>query len=230
MPNKNVTICLCSSRALIDTEKVADAAASLRIGGYDVTIVPDLCQKAITDKSGMQQIAESTVIACYPRAVISLFEWLDMKPKQVLDIRNNSSENILAAFNVSKVNNASKLEIPESIASTEKEAWFPILDKSRCTECGQCHDFCLFGVYSFVDGLIRVAQPQNCKNNCPACARVCPTKAIIFPKYEKSPINGGLIDEEQAVSIDSKTLYNSALKMKLDQRRASISLLKKKPE
>ena len=76
---------------------------------------------------------------------------------------------------------------------------------------------------------IIVKNPRNCKNNCPACARVCPQKAIIFPKYEKSPINGGLADEEFALSIDTKALYADALRTKLiERRRAGMSLLKKK--
>ena len=32
--------------------------------------------------------------------------------------------------------------------------------------------------------------------NCPACARVCPYGAIIFPKYGESPINGDEISEQ----------------------------------
>ena len=107
------------------------------------------------------------------------------------------------------------------------DAWYPTLDKERCTDCGKCHDFCLFGVYTIEDGVVTVKQPQNCKNNCPACARMCPNKAIIFPKYEKSPINGGLKDEELAVSIDAKTVYADTLRARLAQRRAGVSFLKK---
>ena len=56
---------------------------------------------------------------------------------------------------------------------------------------------------------------------------MCPNKAIIFPKYEKSPINGGLINEELAVSIDAKNVYADTLRARLAQRRASVSFLKK---
>ena len=50
--------------------------------------------------------------------------------------------------------------------------------------------------------MIKVENADHCKNNCPGCSRVCPEKAIIFPKYPKSFINGGLIDEEPSVDID----------------------------
>ena len=45
------------------------------------------------------------------------------------------------------------------------------------------------------DGRVEVSNPSSCKTNCPACARVCPHKAIIFPKYTDSPINGDEVVE-----------------------------------
>ena len=69
--------------------------------------------------------------------------------------------------------------------------WFPVIDYDRCTNCMQCLSFCLFGVYG-VDGekRIEVRNNDNCKTNCPACSRVCPEAAIMFPKYKSGPING----------------------------------------
>ena len=40
------------------------------------------------------------------------------------------------------------------------------------------------------DGQVEVARPSNCKTYCPACARICPSVAIIFPKYKSGPICG----------------------------------------
>lgn len=60
----------------------------------------------------------------------------------------------------------------------------------------QCLSFCLFGVFGADEnGKLRVVSAENCKINCPACARVCPEMAIIFPKYSMSPIDGGEISE-----------------------------------
>jgi Pyruvate/2-oxoacid:ferredoxin oxidoreductase delta subunit len=69
-------------------------------------------------------------------------------------------------------------------------AWFPVIDYDRCAGCKQCANFCLFGVFSTDDGGVRVATPAACKTNCPACARMCPQAAIIFPHYPTDPING----------------------------------------
>ena len=72
-----------------------------------------------------------------------------------------------------------------------KRRWFPVIDYSRCTNCMECIDFCLFGVYG-VDSLDRilVEEQDNCKKGCPACSRVCPANAIIFPLHKESGIAG----------------------------------------
>lgn len=62
--------------------------------------------------------------------------------------------------------------------------WYPVIDYDKCTNCMDCMDFCLFGVYG-VDhaGTLRTVQQDQCRQDCPACSRVCPVGAIIFPKY-----------------------------------------------
>ena len=69
--------------------------------------------------------------------------------------------------------------------------WYPVIDYSRCTNCMECLDFCLFGVYG-VDKLDRilVENQDNCKKGCPACSRVCPEQAIMFPDYKTPAIAG----------------------------------------
>lgn len=80
-------------------------------------------------------------------------------------------------------------------AGTAWPPWFPVLDRQRCTGCRQCLNFCLFDVYAVDDeGCVAVRNPTHCKNQCPACARVCPQAAIIFPKYAQAPINGAEVD------------------------------------
>ena len=78
----------------------------------------------------------------------------------------------------------------------EWKPWFPVIDYDRCTNCMQCLSFCLFGVYG-VDGenRIQVQNNDNCKTNCPACSRVCPEAAIMFPKYKAGPINGDTVSD-----------------------------------
>jgi Pyruvate/2-oxoacid:ferredoxin oxidoreductase delta subunit len=74
--------------------------------------------------------------------------------------------------------------------------WFPVIDYDRCTNCMQCLSFCLFGVYGVDDAKrIQVQNNDNCKTNCPACSRVCPEAAIMFPKYKAGPINGDAVSD-----------------------------------
>ena len=74
--------------------------------------------------------------------------------------------------------------------------WFPVIDYSRCTNCMQCLSFCLFDVYGVSgEGKIQVQNNDNCKTNCPACSRVCPEAAIMFPKYKSGPINGDIVSD-----------------------------------
>ena len=223
----------------MNREEIVKLVSALKNAGQSVTVIPDLCKIAITDAGQMTAFESTTVVACYPRAVRSIFHGLGLKPNRIFDIRNHSSEQILNEMGiVNPVFSPASGDIylreiaslscnAATLPENEQEAWHPVIDKERCTECSKCHDFCLFGVYSVEKGKVKVTQPQSCKNNCPACARVCPSRAIIFPKYEKSPINGGLHDEEKFDETDTKALYNIALKHKLADRRAKVSLLKK---
>ncbi|MEW6745081.1 MAG: ferredoxin family protein [Planctomycetota bacterium] len=73
----------------------------------------------------------------------------------------------------------------------EWQPWFPVIDVERCSHCAQCLSFCLFSVFDQdAQGRVRVRNPASCKPNCPACARVCPEQAIIFPKCGEKSING----------------------------------------
>ncbi|MFA6292273.1 MAG: 4Fe-4S dicluster domain-containing protein [Victivallales bacterium] len=90
--------------------------------------------------------------------------------------------------------------------------WFPVIEYGRCVNCRQCLSFCLFGVYELSKkGKVTVAKPENCKTNCPACAKVCPKSAIIFPKYSESPVNGDEIDENSPAGKNMKIDYAEIL-------------------
>jgi Pyruvate/2-oxoacid:ferredoxin oxidoreductase delta subunit len=101
--------------------------------------------------------------------------------------------------------------------------WFPVIDYDRCTNCMQCLSFCLFGVYG-VDGggKIQAQNHDNCKTNCPACSRVCPEAAIMFPKYKSGPINGDVVSAEdlqrEKMKIDISALLGGDVYSMLRQR------------
>jgi Pyruvate/2-oxoacid:ferredoxin oxidoreductase delta subunit len=110
--------------------------------------------------------------------------------------------------------------------------WFPVIDYDRCTNCMQCLSFCLFGVYG-VDqqNRIQAQNHDNCKTNCPACSRVCPEAAIMFPKYKAGPINGDVVQDSdlgrEKMKIDISALLGgdvySALRQRSDAAKARFS-------
>ena len=101
--------------------------------------------------------------------------------------------------------------------------WFPVIDYDRCTNCMQCLSFCLFGVYG-VDtaGKIQAQNQDNCKTNCPACSRVCPEAAIMFPKYKAGPINGDVVSDSdlnrEKMKIDISALLGGDVYSMLRER------------
>ena len=130
-------------------------------------------------------------------------------PGQEVHFRNLAQVNALdAAREIREVTGARRLEA--------WKPWFPVIDFDRCTNCMQCLTFCLFDVYG-VDQQqkITVQNQDNCKTDCPACSRVCPEVAILFPKYGKGPINGDVVREQdiqrEAMKVDISTLLGGDL-------------------
>jgi len=86
---------------------------------------------------------------------------------------------------------SSTAEAPVQIAEVTRERWYPIIDFERCVNCMECLDFCLFGVFDLDgDGRIAVLDADACRNGCPACARVCPNQAIMFPHHDNRAVAG----------------------------------------
>jgi Pyruvate/2-oxoacid:ferredoxin oxidoreductase delta subunit len=136
----------------------------------------------------------------------------------VRDLSGLSSDQVLsAAREVREKSGARKLEA--------WKPWFPVIDYDRCTNCMQCLTFCLFDVYG-VDkqDKIQVQNQDNCKTDCPACSRVCPEVAILFPKYKKGPINGDVVRQEdvkrEAMKVDISALLGGDLYSSLRNRQS----------
>ncbi len=109
--------------------------------------------------------------------------------------------------------------------SGQWKPWFPVIDYDRCTNCMQCLSFCLFGVYGVdADRKLQVQNQDNCKTNCPACSRVCPEAAILFPKYKAGPINGDVVSdadlEREKMKVDISALLGGDVYSLLRERTA----------
>lgn len=114
---------------------------------------------------------------------------------------------------------------PAVTALNKWKPWFPVIDYQRCTNCMQCLSFCLFDVYGVsTDSKIQVRNQDNCKTDCPACSRVCPEVAIMFPKYRHGPINGEEVNSEdvrrEAMKVDISALLGGDIYAALRDRSA----------
>ncbi len=110
------------------------------------------------------------------------------------------------------------------ISDPDWSSWYPVIDYTRCSSCGQCADFCLFGVYEKKNGKVIVVNPAGCKENCPACGRICPETAIVFPKYEHGGAIAGAdsfdeIKEQQRQQQDINTILGSDIYHSLEKRK-----------
>jgi NAD-dependent dihydropyrimidine dehydrogenase PreA subunit len=218
-----IVVCTCSFRRLLSENAIRKAVAALALSGKEYTMVDDLCRMSACEKDALAAMAGYTVVACHPRAVKALFDAAGSKAGKIFNIRTEPVDDILNQMELTRSGDHAAVELPSP--KGEWQPWFPAIDRDRCTSCRKCMDYCLFGVYSWDGANVRVTRPANCKDNCPACARVCPAKAVIFPKYTKSPINGGLTDDDDAVDINMRELYKNGLYTKLAARNRNTSRL-----
>lgn len=115
----------------------------------------------------------------------------------------------LVQLNVAPINgHATPAFTPEQLMVPAKRRWYPVIDYTRCTNCMECLDFCLFGVYG-IDAMDRlvVENQDHCKKGCPACSRVCPEQAIIFPDYKTPAIAGAPVGSVSGLKIDLTKLF-----------------------
>ncbi len=107
---------------------------------------------------------------------------------------------------------------PDQLLQAPGRRWYPVIDYSRCTNCMECIDFCLFGVYGVDEhARINVENQDNCKKGCPACSRVCPEQAIMFPDYKTPAIAGAAVGAVAGLKIDLTRLFGGENKDALSQ-------------
>lgn len=212
-------VCRCAHRDIIPPTALAGLVES-----DGVVAIDDLCALVQGGGEGLREFvaAGGRVAACHPRAVRALFAavGLDLPEDRVIDLRAGETLSV-----------ADSTPCPPLGAFEDEDAWFPAIDRDRCTNCGRCADFCLFGVYRRTEaGRIEVARPVKCKLDCPACARICPENAIIFPKCPDEAINGARLTPEQLagarIRLSPEELAGGNLHGKLAARSRQRRLLR----
>jgi NAD-dependent dihydropyrimidine dehydrogenase PreA subunit len=120
-----------------------------------------------------------------------------------------------------------KGDVPVVLGESKTNRWYPVIDYSRCTNCLECIDFCLFGVYG-IDHKERilVENQDNCKRGCPACSRVCPENAIIFPEHKTPAIAGAPGEGPGGLKIDLSKLFGAPNAIELAAMERDVELVK----
>lgn len=225
---KHILFCNCKGER-IDQGLLYDAAELVKNSGSEVVIVNDLCGVIAEKKDEFSRLfsreGDYLIIGCYRRSMDLLINQATKAPDyEHINLIESSIEEVTAKVKAftGKQGNGSISEISQS---SDWPSWYPVIDYSRCSNCGQCADFCLFSVYERTEGRITVANPKGCKNNCPACARICPSAAIIFPKYKNGGAVGGSDDvdeagEQQRLLQDIENILGDNIYEALQKRKA----------
>ena len=197
-----IVLCQCSERDPAFTAALKQVLAALEKAGVGFQLVRDFCELAARKDSVIPRMFQDRplhIVACYPRSI----KWLlhaaghpvADAAMTVWNLRAESPDTVVGQL-LQHPNDGHRLPVSATNPSGNWVPWFPVIDYDRCCNCRQCHDYCLFGVYEVdAENKVAVVHPQNCKTNCPACARICPEVAIIFPKYNQAPINGAPVEE-----------------------------------
>ena len=208
----------------------------------DVVTVPhlyDLAEKDDALKFLRAATGPMLVLAwLYPRAIHSTLDHLHIKAHstQIHLKDGDTAQGILAeifrklAKLPSSANPKSKIQNPKSFASSTAHRWFPVIDRERCTDCMECIEFCLFGVFGVDDEQhLLVESPDNCRKGCPACSRVCPQGAIIFPMHRQPVVAGAPGASLSAQKLDLSELFGApdALQTAAKERDAALAALPK---
>jgi NAD-dependent dihydropyrimidine dehydrogenase PreA subunit len=217
-----VIFCHCAYSQVISESVKQQVLEGIRESDIAYSEVADLCEPAARRDSLFQQLGQIQnlkIIACYPRTIKWLFAASGSTmptDTEIFNMKTDSPENILNKLNSTEArsNIDSDLVVEETLNQKgDWIPWFPVIDYDRCIGCKQCLNFCLFGVFAPSEqGKVIVANPQNCKTNCPACARVCPQVAIIFPKFPDAPINGAEVRDEDVDGQKSGVKITDVLK------------------
>ena len=169
-----------------------ELAARCAGAGFSVLLLPDLYQLPEDSPCWAEVTGLTELVAVFSRLHPRPLGWLLHRhgvavPALLVNMAANVDE-LLAALPASGVATAGEIR---EITETTTARWYPLIDGERCENCHHCLQFCLFGVYALDESeRVRVCRPDACKPGCPACSRICPHGAIIFPLYRDAAIAG----------------------------------------
>lgn len=226
--NKQNCLIYCNCGAgIIADKKQKDLADSFKKLNIDVFELHDICAFSLNEKEFFSSIDRDYekvfIVACYPRAIDNIFAQnnISLSNYEVINFRELASGKIVDIISEKMIEAKSAVKYLVKKSNLKVPAWYPVIDKERCTLCGQCAKFCVFGVYKFNKKSLEVVNPLSCKNNCPACGRTCPASAIVFPRLPENSVLSGAEpgnDEKTVQPVKKEGLF-TLLNERNSQRR-----------
>lgn len=229
---KGILLCDCQG-GVFDPGSIGEIRSSLEPLNARCLVVSDLCGMVAVNpgkiKEDISGYSELLVIGCYPRTMRLLLKQVIGDGINALTIRYINLQETEPEEVVGQVERFAAGDGAPRIMEIREDSgwpsWYPVIDEVRCTICGQCADFCLFGVYEKTAEAVKVVYPQGCKNQCPACARICPVTAIIFPKYKQGGAIGGSdaideVAEQKRQAQDIEAILGNDIYAALQKRKA----------
>ncbi|MGE5610767.1 MAG: ATP-binding protein [Bacillota bacterium] len=219
-------IVILAKHAIDDAQAIALEQAvteRFRDAGFKVVVVPHLYH--VPEPSPLWKRLENQ--AAGPMVLLS---WLHPRPAEWLLRRHDLCTDRLIAFNLKTFVTAEACfaavqraladadiafgaPTPGQVVSLDEptsQRWYPVVDGSRCVNCQHCLQFCLFGVYALNEaGAVRVQNPDQCKPGCPACSRICPHGAIVFPLYERDEAIAGAPGRFMTPDLAARRMFYS---------------------
>lgn len=199
-----------------DAEAVAGLLAQCRQSGAQTTVIPHPYHlpegSAVWPE--LQRLSPIAAFFSYlhPRALRALLHHrgISVPEDGCVNLADESAvERALAAIGAVAGDSAVASETTV-LEDRLAERWYPVIDLERCRNCGHCLQFCLFGVYSQDDASqVTVTNPDNCKPGCPACSRICPAGAIVFPLYTDDPAICGAPGKFVTLDAEARRMYYS---------------------
>ncbi len=234
-----VVLCDCVMATPAQGALIAEADERIRVLGLRALRVRDLCGVVARRERRFFSFIGShplLVLACRPRAVRLLLHaaGIDGSATRVQTVDLRQAPDIARAEVAAGLHGVEAGAVERLEPSDAWVPWFPIVDYGRCQRCGQCASFCVFGVYSSQPGGgVEVTRPEGCKTNCPACARLCPSAAIVFPKHNEPPFDGSEVSDEDTVRARARQarleLLGDDPYAALQARRRKVELLRRTP-
>ena len=215
---KRILLCECANADIIASGVKQAVIAGLEDAGIDAYRVPDLCRLAADRDPALGALAAPgglTVIACHPRAVRWLIDAagceLDPQSLRVLNMRTMEAGQIIQQALADGGASAADIAPPLPGQDAEWPPWFPVIDYERCGNCRQCLNFCLFGVYGLEgEEKIAIDEADACRAGCPACSRICPEGAIMFPMHKDPGIAGDPEASRSGLKLDLSQLFGGS--------------------